>query len=396
MKDITDYYENGIFKYRRIVTKPEKLIIEIGEILNSPKFKDMIYKPNVKIAIQLILEKIKNERFNLILYGSAGTGKTTTAKMFAVETNRPFIYLTGSQGDKKIKNMLLSAKNNSIVLIDEIHNLPDKVAEVIYPAIENNEIYINGKIKKLNLMFIGTTTEPESLPKPLIDRFKQIELEELEGDELRELIKIKGYDDKTAQLMLNYTSNFRIIQNFSELIKLYGEINEENLIKVFRLKNINVYSGLSKLQEKYLDYLKVKRKPVGLRLICLYLQKSEDYIKLEVENELIRKNMIIITSKGREISPEFADYGYDELKKVDEKPKTKYNKDNREVAIKYLKEQEGITEKLGKRYLELVNEVAKMIANNEDPQTIDFESFADDIPIKESKENNYQDYICEL
>jgi len=390
---ITHYYENDEYKKSRIVWTPEKvkrINEEIGEILFKPKFNDMIYPDNIKDIMQLMINQIKTKPINLLFFGSAGTGKTTSAEMISAETGKPFIYLTGSLGHKKIAEMLINAKENSIILIDEIHNIPEKVAEIIYPAIQNDEIYSEGKKVLLkNLMFIGTTTEPQKLPKPLLDRFKLIEFEELEQDKLIEVLKTKGFDDKTSNLMLNFTTNFRIINNLIELMKVYGEVNEDNLIKVFRLKRINIYSGMSDLQEKYLDILK-KQKKAGLRSLAIQLRKSEDYIKLEIEPDLIRKGFVYVTSRGRELSPELADYGYDELKKEGEKHHAKYNKDNRDVAIQWLKEHEGITEKLGKRYFELVNMVAEMLNNGEVPDNIDFESFGDDVSIKESKKNNYE------
>jgi Holliday junction resolvasome RuvABC ATP-dependent DNA helicase subunit len=168
-----------------------------------------------------MLEKAKTERINLLFYGQQGTGKTTTAKMFAVELNKPFVYLNGTMSKEKIMEVLLNSKRNSLILIDEIHSWRESIAELIYPAIQDNELIINGKIKKIDYMFIGTTTEPEKLPKPLLDRFKQVELEELEGEQLRKLMLIKGCQEKAIDLILNYSNNFRIIQNIIDLIKLY-------------------------------------------------------------------------------------------------------------------------------------------------------------------------------
>ena len=369
---ITDYYKDGVFQKRVETQKLKEEETEpIGEILLKPTLNDMVYEDNVKVAIELILNKIKGESMNLLLFGSAGTGKTTTAQMIAVETERPFIYLTGSQGTRKIKDMLINAKENAIVLIDEIHNIPEKVAEIIYPAVQDNEIYSNGiKIKLKNLMFIGTTTEPEKLPKPLLARFKVIELEELCSEKIITLLEKQGISHLVTNHLLNFTTNIRIINNLIEMVKLYGEVNEDNLVKVFRLKKINMYSGLSDLQEKYLGILKTALKPMGLRLMGLRLNKGEDYIKYEIEPDLIRKNMIFISSRGREIEPSMKEYGYEQLEKEREKlesKQVKYKKSDKEMAIKYLKDKEGITTKLGKRYLELVNIVSVMIKNNEDP-----------------------------
>jgi len=366
---------------------------KIGEILDKPSFSDIVYEENVKEAMSLIIKQVKEKPVNLLFYGNAGTGKTISAKMLAKETNKPFIYLTGTNSNKKIIKTLINAREGSIVLIDEIHNLPEKVAEIIYPAIQDNEIYIDGERKKLNLMFIGTTTEPEKLPKPLIERFKCIEFEELSLEKMKEVFIKKGIKEEIISPLLNYTLNFRIINNLIETIKIYGEIDEINLRKVFHLKKINLYSGLSEYQEKYLDILKKSSKPIGLRSVGLKLRKSEDYIKYIIEPDLIRKSMIVITSRGRELEPSLKDYGYEQLKKESEKQHSRFTEEDRKVAINWLKDKEGITEKLGKRYLELVAFVAEQIHQGLIPDEADFQSFGIDKPIKESFKDNY---ICDL
>lgn len=386
MLKIKDFYVNGEFKKRVVREFPDKIkVIEIGEILASPKFEDVVYEDNLRDIMKLIINELKEgKKINLLFSGQQGTGKTLSSKMIAAETGKPFIYLNGNESKQKIKEVLLNAKSNSIVLIDEIQGLRESVAEIIYPAIQDNEIYSDGLKKSLDLMFIATTTEPEKLPKPLLDRFKRIEFEELSETKLRELLS-KGMPENLVNYILNYTHNFRVIKGLMEMIKMYGELNEQNLVKVFRLKKINLYSGMSDIQEKYIEILKKHSKPVGLRLICLYLRKSEDYMKLEVEPDLIRKEIILITSRGRELNPEFKDFGYSQLKRESEKSHVKFTSEDKEYAINWIKERNLKT----KRYSELVNEVAEMIHNGECPDGIDWSSFADDIPIKESKENNY-------
>jgi len=361
---------------------------EVGEILNSPYFEDLIFEDNFKETIKLILEKIKKERLNLLFYGTQGTGKTTTAKMLACETGKPFIYINGNMTKTKITNLILNAKNNALVLIDEIHSLPSKVAEIIYPCIQDNEIYVDGERKKLNLMFIGTTTEPELLPKPLIERFIQIEFSELSNDKMKEVLIKRGCSEEIANYLLNYTTNFRVLNNLLNMIKLYGEINKESLIKVFRLKKISLYSGLSDLQEKYLDILK-NLKRASLRTLSLYLKKSENYIKYELEPDLIRKNYILITSRGRELNPEFADYSYEELKKESEKEHSEKTLDEIELAKQYLEDNPHIKEKFKNKYFELIQFIADKIVEGISPDEIDFYSFSNDCSIEESFKNNY-------
>jgi Holliday junction resolvasome RuvABC ATP-dependent DNA helicase subunit len=357
-----------------------------GEMLSSPHFGDVIYEDNVAEAVKLVLTQAKNKPFNLLLYGGAGTGKTFSGKMLSVELNRPFVYLNGQMSVKKITEILTSLKDNSLVLFDEIHNIPERVAEVVYPAIQDGEFGVNGKTIQLdNIMFVGTTTEPERLPRPLRDRFKQIELEELGKDKLFRLLELRGIEKEAIELLLNYSTNIRVINNLLELAKLYGEAKKETLTKVFRLKKINIFSGLSDMQEKYLAILKKSSKPVSLRALCLMLQRGEEYLKFEVETELIRKQLIIVTSKGREINPEFSC----SLESLGKAKAPKFEADSRQIAIDYLNENSHIKSKFGSRYLELVNWLAEKIDSGIMPDQIDVFSFGNDVAIEESFDTNY-------
>jgi len=362
--------------------------IEVGEILNTPKFEDVVFNEKQANFMRLVLEKLKTERKNLLFSGQAGTGKTHSSKMIACETGKPFIYLNGAMSKRKIINLMLAAKKNAIILIDEIHNLPERVAEVIYSAIQDNEIYDEGERYQIkNISFIVTTTEPEKLPKPLLDRFMRIEFEEPNEETAKQILKKMGLDDKSISYMINYTLNIRVLKKIVEYMELYGDKNEENLMKVFRLMKINIYSGLSDEQEKYIDYLKSIGK-ASLRNLSLVLRRSENYIKLDIEPDLIRKGMILITSRGRELA-DFKDFSYDELKKESEKEHSEKTIDEIEIAHQFLKDNPKIKEKFGKRYMELVQFIADKIVKGISPDEIDFESFGADKRIEDSYQDNY-------
>lgn len=305
MKKITHHYKDGIHMFTKTIEIQEEERETIGEFLIEPKLSDMVYENNIQTIMKLLINSLKNTKQNILLFGSAGTGKTTTAKMLACESGRPFVYLTGSMGHKKITDLLLEATEKAIILIDEIHNLPEKVAEIIYPAVQDGEIYLHGKREILkDLVFIGTTTDPYQMPLPLRARFKQIELEELSKEKLKEVLLKKGCEEKSANVLLRFSTNMRIINNLLDMVRLYGEVNENNVLKVFKLKGINSDSGLSNIQEEYLKVLR-KTLKMGVRNLSILLNRSEDYIKFEVEPDLIRKGFVIVTSRGREISPDY-------------------------------------------------------------------------------------------
>jgi len=275
-------------------------IKSIGEIVTFPTFNDVVYSEHQKEFMKLAIEKMKTHKINLLFSGFAGTGKTYSSKMIACETQKPFVYLTGSMGKSRIIDMLLNLKPNALVLIDEIHNMTERIAEIIYPAIEYGEIYLDGERKLVDCCFIGTTTEPEKLPKPLLDRFMRIEFEEPNELLINKILEKRGISKKVREYLLRHTTNIRVLNKLIDYIQLYGQINESNCLRVFKLMKINAVSGMSNEQEKYIDYLKKVGKS-GLRNIGLVLRRSENYIKMDIEPELIKRGIISITSRGREL-----------------------------------------------------------------------------------------------
>lgn len=364
----------------------EEETIKFGEKVTSPSFEDLVYNDRQKEFMEMVLKKIKNgENLNLLFSGYAGTGKTYSTKMIAKETDKNYVYLNGGFSPKKITHILTNLKENTLVVFDEIHNIPEKVAEVIYPAIEYGCVGIGGKeIKLNNPMFIGTTTEPSKLPKPLQDRFFRIEFEEPTSEQIALILSKRGIGQEIINKLVNYTQNIRIINKLIKMIKMYGEVNIENMIKVFRIMKINLYSGTSDEQEQYINYLKTHKRG-SLKILSLVLRRSEGYIRDDIEPDLIRKGIVMITSKGRELSPDIQQY--ESLEK--EAKNVRFTQQDREFAIGWLKDRHQITEKLGKRYFELVNTIAEMIHEGSIPDEIDFESFGVDKSIKDSIKDNY-------
>jgi putative ATPase len=121
---------------------------------------------------------------SIVLWGPAGTGKTTLAHLLAEAVGADLIQLSAvSSGVADARKVMQGAKGGlfrTVLFVDEVHRWSKAQQDVLLPAVEAGTVTL-----------IGATTENPyfSLNSPLLSRCILLRLEPLAGDDLRALIR---------------------------------------------------------------------------------------------------------------------------------------------------------------------------------------------------------------
>lgn len=130
---------------------------------------------------------------SVILYGPAGTGKTTLAHIIAAHTRSEFVEVSAVTGTVKdlrreieeARRRLMSFDRRTILFIDEIHRFSRSQQDALLHAVENRTV-----------VMIGATTENPyfEVNSALLSRSRVVELEHLRNDDVEKLIR-RALDD---------------------------------------------------------------------------------------------------------------------------------------------------------------------------------------------------------
>jgi putative ATPase len=121
---------------------------------------------------------------SLILWGPAGSGKTTLAHLLATEVNAELVQLSavssGVADARKVMEGARGALFRTILFVDEVHRWSKAQQDVLLPAVEEGTITL-----------IGATTENPyfSLNTPLLSRCLLLRLEPLDVQDLHTLVR---------------------------------------------------------------------------------------------------------------------------------------------------------------------------------------------------------------
>ena len=174
------------------------------ELSLRPKvLADYIGQDKVKDNLSVYIEAAKQRGEPLdhvLLYGPPGLGKTTLAGIIANEMGVNFRVTSGPAIEKPgdLAALLTNLSEGDVLFIDEIHRLSRQVEEVLYPAMEDNELDIiigkgpSARSIRLDLnkfTLVGATTRAGQLSAPLRDRFGVIfRLELYTTEQLAEIV----------------------------------------------------------------------------------------------------------------------------------------------------------------------------------------------------------------
>ena len=124
---------------------------------------------------------------SVILYGPAGTGKTTLARIIANTTHAEFVEVSAVTGTVKdlrreteaAESRLLSSGRRTILFVDEIHRFNRSQQDALLHAVEDRIVVL-----------IGATTENPyfEVNSALLSRSRVVELQPLDDDAITELV----------------------------------------------------------------------------------------------------------------------------------------------------------------------------------------------------------------
>lgn len=180
---------------------------------------------------------------SMLLYGTAGIGKTSAAKAICKQFQHNTLYLNMSEttGVDTIRETIMEfAMNQSIlhydnpikvVILDEMDGMSQQAYAALRATMEKCSV---------NTRFIGTCNYIEKIPDPIQSRFLMIDFnfssEEInevkKGQILRvmEICKKEGLNisrDAVAKLVLTYYPDFRSIVKKLQRFSLEGKISVE-------------------------------------------------------------------------------------------------------------------------------------------------------------------------
>ena len=307
--------------------------VVLDNTLRPQTFAEYIGQEKIKANLALFIEAAHRRGENIehvLLYGSAGLGKTTLDNIIAKEmgvniriTSGPAIEKVGDLG-----SILTNLEPGDVLFIDEIHRLNKSIEEVLYPAMEDYKLDIvigkgpSARTLQLDLpkfTLIGATTKLGSLSNPLRNRFGSIHrLEFYEPSEIKRIVKrssrILGVelDEEGADVIARSSRQTpRVANRILKRVRDYAQVHRNNTIDSASAKEaLDLFEidhlGLEPTDHHILRSLiqKFRGGPAGIQAIAAVVGEEIRTVEEVYEPYLIQLGFLARTPRGRVVTPE--------------------------------------------------------------------------------------------
>ena len=282
-----------------------------------------------QLGIYIEAAKRRGEALDhVLIFGPPGLGKTTLSHVIANElgvslrtTSGPVIERAGD-----LAALLTNLQARDVLFIDEIHRLSPVIEEILYPAMEDNQIDIMigegpaARSIRLDLppfTLIGATTRAGLLTSPLRDRFGIVQrLEFYTPGELAAIVrrsaKILGIacsDDGAIEVANRSRGTPRIanrllrrVRDFAE-VRANGSITRDVAIAAMEMLKVDP-AGFDALDRRLLGTIidHFDGGPVGVESLAAALSEERGTIEDVLEPYLIQQGYLMRTARGRMVT----------------------------------------------------------------------------------------------